>query len=32
MFDDTTRFNELQRRIPGIAHFMLAKSLREMYA
>jgi len=29
---DATRFNELMRRIPGITHFMLAKSLREMEA
>ena len=27
---DSTRFNELMRRIPGITHFMLTKSLREM--
>ena len=29
---DATRFNELMRRIPGITHFMLAKSLRELEA
>lgn len=28
----TIRFNELQRRIPGITHIMLTKSLREMEA
>ena len=27
---EKTRFNELQRRIPGITNFMLTKSLREM--
>ena len=27
---EKTRFNELKRRIPGITHFMLTKSLREM--
>ena len=27
---ENTRFNELMRRIPGITHFMLTKSLREM--
>jgi len=27
---EKTRFNELKRRISGITHFMLTKSLREM--